>query len=174
MLDTYKKLEANGVIGKMMKVDRSGREIIDPSGETPGNLVVRPFVEFPKVVRRFKHELDASGKPVTRTIETIAHSKSEELRILAENPDTMDIPLSPLERERDALAQENAAQTKTIGAMQEQMAAMMQQMAELAAKVDQGAAEKIALGKGETPQVHEAPAPSPGKGLEALALGKKS
>jgi|HubBroStandDraft_1064217.scaffolds.fasta_scaffold24801_5 hypothetical protein len=174
MLDTYRRLEANGVIGRMMKVDRAGKPIIDPSGEVPGNMIVRPFQEFPKVIRRFKTVVDEkTGKSTQRVIETIVESKNEELRLLAENPDTFDTPLSPLERERNDLAQENAQQTKTIASLQIQMEAMMKQMGELAQKIDKGNAEQVALGVGRAPVQRDGVLAPSGRGIEAIALGKK-
>jgi len=171
MLDAYKKLEANGVIGRMMKVDARGHEIIDPSGEQAGTLVVRPFVEFPKVIRRAKRD---GG-----VIETIVHSKKEELRLLAENPDEFnDIPRSPLERERDALAQENAALNKTLSTMEMRMEAMMAQVASLSSAVNKRNAEDAALGTGAPPVTShdnppETPAATTGRGIEALATKGK-
>jgi hypothetical protein len=160
MLEAYKRLEANGVTGKMMKVDAAGNIIIDIAGDKPGTLVPRPFSEFPKIVRRYSHD-------GTKVFENIAHSKNEELRILAENPDTTETVRSPLEVERDNLATQNAEQNKVIMTLQEQMEAMMKQMLDLAAKVDKTSAEKVALGTDTSPP------PSVGKGLEALATGKK-
>lgn len=144
MLDTYRKLEANGVIGKMMKVGVDGREVVDLTGEQAGTLVVRPFQEFPKVVRRVGRD----GK----VKEILVQSKSEELRLLAQNPDDFDdVPLSPLERERNELAQQNAEQNKTIMSMQTQMAAMMEQLAKLSQAVEQRNAQDAALGSGAPP-----------------------
>jgi hypothetical protein len=169
MLDTYKKLESLGVIGRMMKVDSAGHPIIDLKGEIPGTMVSRPFQEFPKVVRRWRRD--------GTKVETVVGSKSEEMRLLAESADEVtDIPLSPLERERNELARENAEQNKALAAMQEQMARMMADMARLTQAMDQKNAEDAALGAGSTPVRVGAgemgPANTSGKGIEALALGK--
>jgi hypothetical protein len=160
MLEAYKRLEAHGVTGKMMKVDAAGNVIIDVAGDKPGTLVPRPYSEFPKVVRRYSYD-------GSKVFENIAHSKNEELRILAENPDTTETIRSPLEVERDNLAVQNAEQNKVIMTLQEQMENMMKQMLDLAAKVDRTSAEKVALGTANAPPA------SVGKGLEALATGKK-
>jgi hypothetical protein len=161
MLDVYKRLQANGVIGPMMKVNSAGSIIVDPGGEKPGNLVPRPRQEYPKVVRRYS----ADG---TRVFETIVGSKNEELRLLAENPEMSDTPLSPLEQERDALARENAEQNKTIMSMQDKMEEMMRKMSELSQKMENDAAKAVAVGGRSDP-----PPTAPGKGIEALATQRK-
>jgi hypothetical protein len=173
MLDTYRKMEANGAIGKMMKLGPNGQPVYDPEGKIAGHLVTRPFQEYPKIIRRFQMSVDDAGKSVTRTIETVVNSKAEELVVLGEKiENVIDMPLSPLERERDELAARNAEQGKTIESMQEQMTAMMAQMTALAQRVDRGNAEQVAL-HGNAPKHEAAPSPATGKGLEALALGKK-
>lgn len=145
MLEAYRKLEALGVIGRMMKVDVNGKEIVDFKGDVPGNMIARPFQEFPKVVRRFRRD--------GTLVETIVNSKNEELRLIAESPDeVMGIPLSPLERERDELAQQNAAQGKALDAMQRQVAEMMEKMTKLSQALDQRNANEAALGTGSSPQ----------------------
>ena len=169
MLEMYRKLEQNGVIGRMMKVDQRGNPIFDPTGEIAGTLVERPFQEFPKIIRRFKRD--------GTKLETLVQSKSEELRLLAENADDIgDIPLSPLERERDELARVNAEQNKALGTMQAQMAEMMEKMAAMSQKLDQNNAERAALTGEEIGRSGDEPraaAPS-GKGIEALATGSKA
>src|SRR5579864_2547287 len=144
MLDTYKRLEQNGVIGRMMKVDARGNEIIDPAGDQQGQLITRPFKEFPKVIRRAKRD---GG-----VVEIIVNSKSEELRLLAESPDQFDdVPRSPLEVERDALAQQNAEQSRALQAMEERMERMMGEVARLSQSVEKQHAVDAALGKGNVP-----------------------
>ena len=126
MLDLYKQLEANGVIGKMMKVGTDGKPIVDVRGEIPGQMVARVHTEYPKVVRRLR----ADGVMV----EKIVNSKSEELKLIAEAPDA-DQPLSPLERERDALARTVAEQDKALGRQDEMLGKMSEQMTALMAQV---------------------------------------
>lgn len=128
MLDMYKSLQANGVIGPMMKVDSAGKMIVDVKGELPGQLVPRPFQEFPKVIRRTR----ADGV----TIEKIVNSKSEELKLIAEAPDEAEVR-SPLERERDQLAQTVAEQDKALGQQQTMLQQMADNMAKLMAQVEQ-------------------------------------
>jgi hypothetical protein len=165
MLDAYKRLEANGVIGKMMKVDARGHRIEgDAEGKVPGQLVMRPFEEFPKVVRRLK----ADGT----TSEIIVGSKSEELRVLAESPDEFGgAPLSPLERERDALAQQVAASEKANTQLENQLAEAMKQIATLAQKIDAVTTSRIALGAGSAGA--DRVDTRTGTGVGALSAGKK-
>jgi hypothetical protein len=169
MLAVYKTLEERGVIGRLQKVDAAGNVIVDIAGDKPGTLVTRPFSEFPKIVRRYSHD----GRKV---YENVVNSKNEELRVLAENPDTTETVRSPLEIERDTLAVQNAEQNKVIMTLQEKMDTMMAQMSTLAAKVDQASAEKVALGstQGAATSASVASAHSTGKGLEALAMGKRT
>lgn len=166
----YEELERKGVIGKMMKVNARGNPIIDLDGTQPGTLVTRPFVEYPKIIRRYSTE---GGKP----IEFIANSKNEELRLLAMQPDEFgDVPMSPLERERNDLAKQNAEQSKVIGTLQDQMMALMQQVAQLTQSINKSNAENVALGTGAEPIKTEAaaqPAVS-GKGIEALVTGRNA
>ena len=182
MLDTYRRLEANGVIGRMQKVDKRGQPIIDPSGEIPGDLIVRPFAEFPKRIARSRmvteEYKDKDGvlcqREVIKTIETIVNSKREELQLIAENPSD-DIPISPLERERNELAQLNAEKDKALAAMEDRIGAMMAQMASLAAKIDgvplaAPEAPPVRVHNGEVMLDESRPT---GRGIEALALGKK-
>jgi hypothetical protein len=133
MLDTYKTLVQNGVIGPMMKVGTDGKPIVDPTGQMPGQLVARPFQEYPKVVRRVR----VDGTILEKTV----GSKSEELKLIAEAPDELTFQ-SPLEKERDALARTVAEQDKALGAQQAMMEKMAGQMTTLMAqmeKITQGA-----------------------------------
>lgn len=153
MLLAYQRLEAHGAIGKMMKVDASGEVVYDPGGEKPGNLVPRPFQEYPKTIRRYTSD--------GACVENIVHSKSEELRLIAESPDVqLGIPLSPLERERNDLAQQVASYEKANGHLQAQIGALTEQMAALARKIDQRDTERVALGQGTSDAVK--------KGLEGV------
>jgi uncharacterized coiled-coil protein SlyX len=127
MLDTYKTLTQNGVIGPMMKVGTDGKPIVDPTGQIPGNLVARPFQEFPKVVRRAR----ADGTILERTV----GSKSEELRLIAEAPDEVTFQ-SPLEKERDELARTVAEQDKALSAQQAMLEKMASQMTNLMAQME--------------------------------------
>lgn len=156
MLDTYKTLTQNGVIGPMMKVGTDGKPIIDPTGQIPGNFVARPFQEFPKVVRRVR----ADGTILERTV----GSKSEELRLIAEAPDEVSV-LSPLEKERDALAQTVAEQDKALGEQQAMMEKMASQMTSLMAQM-----EKLTGGETKVPgPIAEVPAKTTGEDAEARA-----
>jgi hypothetical protein len=127
MLDTYKTLTQNGVIGPMMKVGTDGKSIVDPTGQIPGNLVARPFQEFPKVVRRVR--------PDGTILEKTVGSKSEELKLIAEAPDELTFQ-SPLEKERDDLARTVAEQEKALGAQQALVEKMASQMTTLMAQME--------------------------------------
>lgn len=145
MLEAYKRLQANGVIGPMMKVDSgTGKPIHDPSGELPGQLVPRPFQEYPKAVRRVRKaiELDKHGNEhvVEKIVTLVAYSKSEELRMIAEEGDSPD-ERSPIEKERDALARDLNSQQQINGKLAEQMEKLMAQVAQLSSKMA-GVAEK--------------------------------
>jgi len=143
MLDLYKQLEANGVIGKMMKVGTDGKPIVDVRGEIPGQMVARVHTEYPKVVRRLR----ADGVMV----EKIVNSKSEELKLIAEAPDA-DQPLSPLERERDALARTVAEQDKALGRQNEMLGKMSEQLTALMAQVARLQGEGEAQGEAKAPK----------------------
>jgi hypothetical protein len=130
MLDTYRKLQANGAIGPMMKVGADGKPLWDPSGEQPGQLVVRPFQEYPKVVKRWKTNDPVSGLPVCHEI--IAHSKAEELRIISERIEEFSgDERSPVEKERDELARTLADQQKINGELEARLNALMAQVEQL-------------------------------------------
>jgi chromosome segregation ATPase len=166
MLDTYKRLQAHGAIGPMMKVGTDGKTpVYDPSGELPGTLVQRPFQEYPKAVRRIK-VLDDGTEQV---LNFVAHSKSEELKIMS---DTMDlsIPLSPLERERDQLAQDLSVQQQMNTKLAEQLENTLAKLNELSAKV-----EKLDVRANEKPAAGATPVPnkSAAPNAEALALANK-
>ena len=125
MLDAYKKLQANGAIGPMMKINAAGERLFDPSGEQPGTLVVRPFQEFPKVVKRWKDEAGNSH-------EIVAQSKSEELKIISERIEEFSGETrSPLERERDELATSLSDQQQINGKLEERLNALMAQVERL-------------------------------------------
>jgi hypothetical protein len=166
MLDAYKKLEANGVIGRLMKVDPSGKPIIDPGGELPGRLVERPFSEYPKAVRRVKMHTDAETGKVTEEIVTlVAGSKSEELKIMSDTVE-MDVPRSPLERERDELATELSTQQQMNGKLANQLESALTRLSELANKV-----EKLSAGAPPPPEVDTSVSQKQGtqSGIAALA-----
>lgn len=125
MLQAYKQLQANGAIGPMMKVGADGKPLFDPSGELPGTLVVRPFQEYPKVVKRWK---DSEGN----SRELIAHSKSEELKIISERIEEFSgDERSPVERERDALAGEVATQRSINEELEKRLLALAAQVEQL-------------------------------------------
>ena len=125
MLDTYRRLQANGAIGPMMKVGKDGTALWDPSGEAPGNLVVRPFQEYPKVVKRWKDEVGNSH-------ELIAHSKAEELKIISERIEEFSgDERSPVERERDALARSLSDQRGINQELENRLNALMAQVEQL-------------------------------------------
>jgi hypothetical protein len=122
MLSAYQKLQAAGAIGPMMKVGSDGKPIFDPGGEQPGTLVVRPFQEYPKVVKRWK---DAEGN----SKELIAHSKSEELKIISERIEEFSgEQRSPVEVERDDLAKSLADQQAINGQLEARLNALMAQV----------------------------------------------
>lgn len=162
MLDTYKTLQANGAIGPMMKVDSQGKEIFDPQGKLPGNLVMRPPQEYPKVVRRVRSTDGA-------IIEKIVSSKSEELKLIAEAPD-LEEARSPLERERDDLARTVAEQDKALSNQSAMMEKMAGQMTALMASVERlsGASGAKEVQVEDTP-LEESSAP----GLDAEARATK-
>ncbi len=139
MLDAYRKLQANGVIGPMMKVDASGKPIHDPSGDAPGQLVPRPFAEYPKAVRRISRNAETGEE---RVLDFVANSKSEELKILSDTVE-MEAPRSPLERERDELAQNLATQQQINGKLASQLENVLARMEELSAKVEKQGKEHV-------------------------------
>jgi outer membrane murein-binding lipoprotein Lpp len=152
VLDTYRKLEAFGVIGRMMKVGQDGQPIIDPSGEKPGTLVQRPFAEYPKAVRRVRTD------PITgeeKIITLVAGSKAEELKIMSDTAD-LATPLSPLERERNQLAEDLATQQKMNGNLATQLENALARIEQLAAGQAK-LAEQIKPPEGTGPKA-EAPA----------------
>ena len=136
MLETYKNLQNRGVIGPMMKVGQDGKPIIDPGGDLPGQLVPRPFAEYPKAVRRVKTLPDGTEQIVT----LVAGSKAEELKIISDTVEA-DVPRSPLERERDELATELATQSKMNGQLATQLENALARIEQLAGKVDKLTAE---------------------------------
>jgi ABC-type transporter Mla subunit MlaD len=133
MLSAYQKLQANGVIGPMMKIGQDGKPVYDPGGDAPGNLVVRPFQEYPKVVKRWKDEAGNSH-------ELIAHSKSEELKIISERIEEFSgDERSPVERERDELARGLADQQGINSQLEARLNALMAQVEQLT-RVQEGPA----------------------------------
>lgn len=152
MLDAYRKLQANGAIGPMMKVGVDGKEIFDPSGEQPGNLVVRPFQEYPKAVKRWKDEQGNSH-------EIIAHSKAEELKIISERIEEFSGETrSPLEKERDQLASEVSQQRNINLKLEERLNALMAQVEQLTRAPVQEAPKGLgAEGVGQVPKPVSAP-----------------
>jgi hypothetical protein len=164
MLDTYRKLQAHGVIGPMMKVGPDGKTpVYDPSGEAPGQLVQRPFAEYPKAVRRVK--VDAEGNEQIITL--VAGSKSEELKIMSDTMD-LEVPRSPLERERDQLAEDLSVQQKMNGQLAQQLEQTLAKLNALSTTVDKLASAQNA--KSAPPSGLEAFRPG---GAEALALANK-
>lgn len=131
MLGTYKNLQDRGVIGPLMKVGPDGKPVYDPGGDLPGTLVARPFSEYPKAVRRVRHLPDGTEQIVT----LVAGSKSEELKIMSDTVE-MDVPRSPLERERDELATELATQSKMNGQLATQLENALARIEQLANKVE--------------------------------------
>lgn len=153
MLEAYRRMEANGAIGRMMKVGNDGKTpIYDPGGEMPGTLVPRPFVEYPKAVRRVRVNPETGEETI---ITLVAYSKADELKIMSETAE-LDSPRSPLERERDSLAEDLATERKMN-------AKLAEQLANLAAKVD---SMQMAQAK------PAAPAPSAGDRMKAAVTSK--
>lgn len=130
MLEAYRRMQANGAIGPMMKVGPDGKTpIYDPAGELAGTLVARPFVEYPKAVRRAKVTTDpVTGETKEEIITLVAHSKAEELKIMSDTAE-LDVARSPVERERDQLAEDLATERKMN-------AKLAEQLQNLSAKVD--------------------------------------
>jgi len=167
MLDTYRKLQAHGVIGPMMKVGPDGKTpVYDPSGEAPGQLVQRPFAEYPKAVRRVK--VDAEGNEQIITL--VAGSKSEELKIMSDTMD-LEVPRSPLERERDQLAEDLSVQQKMNGQLAQQLEQTLAKLNALSTTVDKLASAQNAKSV-SAPVASGFDAFKPG-GAEALALANK-
>jgi len=165
VLDTYRKLQAHGVIGPMMKVGPDGKTpVYDPSGEAPGQLVQRPFAEYPKAVRRVK--VDAEGNEQIITL--VAGSKSEELKIMSDTMD-LEVPRSPLERERDQLAEDLSVQQKMNGQLAQQLEQTLAKLNALSTTVDKLASAQNAA---SAPVASGFDAFKPG-GAEALALANK-
>jgi len=168
MLDTYRKLQAHGVIGPMMKVGPDGKTpVYDPSGEAPGQLVQRPFAEYPKAVRRVK--VDAEGNEQIITL--VAGSKSEELKIMSDTMD-LEVPRSPLERERDQLAEDLSVQQKMNGQLAQQLEQTLAKLNALSTTVDKLASAQNAkpASSAQSPSGFDAFKPG---GAEALALANK-
>lgn len=141
MLEAYKRMQANGAIGPMMKVGPDGKEIFDPMGEKAGTLVQRPPQEYPKLLRR----LGPDGK----VIHVEVFSKADELKRLSENP-TEDAPRSPLERERDDLANDVVTERKMNQALATQLENALARIEQLTARMD-----KAEVPKAEAPSVPE-------------------
>ena len=167
MLDTYRKLQAHGVIGPMMKVGPDGKTpVYDPSGEAPGQLVQRPFAEYPKAVRRVK--VDAEGNEHVITL--VAGSKSEELKIMSDTMD-LEVPRSPLERERDQLAEDLSVQQKMNGQLAQQLEQTLAKLNALSTTVDKlASAQNAKSASAQPPSGFDAFKPG---GAEALALANK-
>jgi len=165
MLDTYKNLQARGVIGPMMKVGQDGKQIIDPGGDLPGQLVLRPFSEYPKAVRRVRTLPDGTEQIVT----LVAGSKAEELKIMSDTVE-MDVPRSPLERERDELAQELSTQQQMNGKLAQQLENALARIEQLAGKVDKLTASTEQPATFAT--AAEARVAQPSSGIGALAEQK--
>lgn len=130
MLQAYRDMEAKGIIGKMMKVGPDGKPLYDPKGEMPGQLVPRPHVEYPKAVRRVKVKEDGSEEVLT----FVATSKADELRIMSDTAE-LTVARSPLEKERDSLAEDLAAQQKMNGQLASQLESTLAKLEELSNKV---------------------------------------
>lgn len=165
MMLAYKRLEQSGAIGPMMKVGSDGKPLFDPSGELPGTLVPRPREEYPKAVVRYRTKI-VDGVEVSEKVTLVAHSKSEELKMIAEEPEAGEAPRSPLERERDELAQKLADQSALNSKLEEQLR-------QLAASVDalrtaQATPVKETIEVKETITVREAP-----KSASAISSAEK-
>jgi hypothetical protein len=158
MLDTYKKLQANGVIGPLMKVGSDGKPIIDPSGEKPGQLVARPFAEYPKLLLRQRKD--------GTTFHVEVHSKGEELKVISENPDE-ELPRSPMERERDELATDLTTEREMNKKLAQQLDNAMSRIEQLMTRMDKVEAPKSA----EAPT---APKGFPGQHAEAKAVDNRT
>ena len=157
MLGTYKNLQDRGVIGPLMKVGPDGKPVYDPGGDLPGTLVARPFAEYPKAVRRVRTLADGTEQIVT----LVAGSKSEELKIMSDTVE-MDVPRSPLERERDELATELATQSKMNGQLATQLENALARIEQLANKVDK-------METAAEPVVESSKSPATPTGIAALA-----
>lgn len=163
MLQAYKNMESLGIIGKMMKVAPDGKTpIVDPKGDQPGTLIVRPFQEYPKAVRRVKVDVETGEEKV---LTFVAGSKAEELRIMQDTTE-LDVQRSPLERERDTLAEDLNVQQKMNGQLASQLENALAKLNELSASVEKLQATKQPAGA-ELSAGQKKPA---GGNAEALAL----
>jgi DNA-binding protein H-NS len=154
----------------MMKVGPDGRTpIYDPSGELPGTLVPRPFVEYPKAVRRVRLREDGSEEIIT----FVAHSKSEELKIMSDTAD-LSTPLSPLEKERNELAEELATQQAVNGKLANQLEHTLAKLEELSNTVAKLQVAPQAQATAEPAKTEAKPASGSNKPTaEALALANR-
>jgi len=161
-------MQSLGVIGPMMKVGPDGKtEVIDPKGELPGTLVPRPFAEYPKAVRRVQVDKETGAEKV---LTFVAGSKSEELRIMSDTSE-LDVPRSPLERERDALAEDLSVTQKMNGQLATQLENALARIEQLANSVQK---LEVATSKPKMDHVPEKNAGSASaSGVEALALLNK-
>lgn len=173
MLETYRKLTHAGVIGPQMKVGPDGKTpLYDPGNELPGSLVARPFQEFPKAVRRVKVNAETGEEKI---ITLVAHSKAEELRIMSDTAE-LDAVRSPLERERDQLAEDLATQQKMGGQLASQLENALARLNEQQEQINKllaagGAATGSTKAEGVKPTVTTAkPVTS---NAEAMALANK-
>ena len=166
MLEAYRRMEALGVIGRMMKVAPDGKtEVIDPKGELPGTLVQRPFQEYPKAVRRVKVDPETGEEKV---LTFVAGSKAEELRIMSDTAE-LSVARSPLKRERDTLAEDLATQQKMNGHLASQLENALARLNELSASV-----EKLQAKKAEPDERSERSQKTPATNAEAMALLNKA
>jgi len=168
MLEAYKRMQTLGIIGPMMKVGPDGKtEIVDPKGEMPGTLVQRPHQEYPKAVRRVKVD-PATGEEKVLTF--VAGSKAEELRIMQDTTE-MDAPRSPLERERDQLAEDLSTQQKMNSQLASQLENTLARLDELSRSVEKLNAAKAPPTPAQEANLKQA-APK-ASNAEAMALSNK-
>lgn len=172
MLQAYKNLEALGVIGRMMKVDQTGKEIYDPRGDQPGQLVARPFQEYPKVLRRMRTKVDAEGKLHELVVEQLVNSKSEELKWLGENTDLTEAR-SPVEVERDVITEQLSVQMKINGELEKRLGEMMEKMERMLAAGASGAQASAKPSAPSAPPPNTVPGQTAEQRATAIAAGGK-
>ena len=108
MLDVYKRMEAEGKIGKFYR-------------DIDGSLKAKPFAEFPKTVRLHG--------PDGKTVERVVNSAREELALQSFEPGVADA--DPVVKERNELLEMVAERDAKAQAKDEQVAKMQAEIDEM-------------------------------------------
>jgi hypothetical protein len=108
MLDIYKKMEAEGKIGKFFK-------------DTDGSLKARPFMEFPKTIR--------VQRPDGTIMEKVVHSAREE--IAAQSFESAAAEVDPVVKERNELLEMVAERDAKAQVKDQEMAQMRAELDEM-------------------------------------------